>query len=47
VRHRATPRFWRCYDALPDEVRRLADQSYELLKRDGRHPSLRLKKAGR
>jgi len=47
MKHRASRRFWRCYQALPVEVRRLADQGYELLKRDARHPSLSLKKVGR
>ncbi len=45
--HRATPKFWRCYQALPDEIQRLADRSYELLRKDSWHPSLHLKKAGR
>jgi hypothetical protein len=47
VRHRATPRFWRCYQQLPQETRRLADGCYELLRQDPRHPSLHLKKVGR
>ena len=47
MKHCATPRFWRCYHALPDELRRLADQGFELLKLDARHPSLQLKKIGR
>jgi len=47
LRHRATPRLWRCYQQLPEEVRRLADGHYELLRRDPRHPSLQLKKVGR
>ena len=42
--HRATPRFWSCYQRLPEEVQRLADRSYELLSQDPRHPSLHLKK---
>jgi hypothetical protein len=46
VRHLATERFWRAYGALPEEVRRLADENFELLKRDARHPSLHLKKVG-
>ena len=47
MKHHATRRFWRCYHALPEDVRLLADQGYELLKRDTRHPSLHLKKVGR
>lgn len=45
--HRTTARFWHAYDALPADVRRLADESYALLKRNPRHPSLHLKKVGR
>lgn len=45
--HRASPRFWQAYNALPSEIQRLADENFELLKRDPRHPSLRLKKVGR
>jgi hypothetical protein len=47
VTHRATPRFWRCYNELPEEVRRLADRCYQLLRTDPHHSSLRLKKVGR
>ena len=34
MRHFATPRFWRCYEALPQDVRGLADRCYTLLKTD-------------
>ncbi|CAG0998968.1 hypothetical protein PHYC_02746 [Phycisphaerales bacterium] len=47
MKHRAAQRFWKCYNALPDEVRRLADQAYALLKQDPRHPSLHHKKVDR
>jgi hypothetical protein len=47
VNHRASPRFWNCYNALPTEVQRLADANYALLKSNERHPSLQLKKVGR
>jgi hypothetical protein len=47
VRHRANPRFWNCYRQLPEDIQRLADQSYELLLQNPRHPSLRFKKTGR
>lgn len=46
MKHRATPRFWHCYRALPAEVQHLADRGYELLCGDSRHPSLHLKKVG-
>lgn len=45
--HRATPRFWCAYEALPDDAKRLADKCFELLKQDARHPSLQFKKVGR
>lgn len=45
--HHASARFWRAYEALPETVQRLADRSYELLKADPNHPSLRLKRVGR
>jgi hypothetical protein len=45
--HRTTPRFWRCYEALPEEVQRTADQCYALLRADSAHPSLHLKKVGK
>lgn len=44
--HRATPRFWACYRALPVEVQQLADRCYEMLVLDPRHPSLHFKKVG-
>ena len=46
MKHRATPRFWQLYRALPAEIRELADANFELLKSDPRHPSLKLKKIG-
>ena len=42
--HRADPDFWFHYRRLPLEVQHLADKSFELLKANPRHPSLRLKK---
>jgi hypothetical protein len=47
VRHRANPKFWRFYEQLPSEVRKLADENFALLKRDPHYPSLHFKKAGR
>jgi len=44
--HKTTTRFWDCYNALPKKIRKLADQNYELLEADSRHPSLQLKKVG-
>ena len=47
MNHYASPGFWSCHRALPDEVRDLADRSFSLLKADPRHPSIHLKKVGR
>jgi hypothetical protein len=46
VKHFATPDFWRSYRQLPEEIQKLADKNFELLKRDPRHGSLRFKKVG-
>jgi len=46
MKHRASPRFWACYHALPEEVRQLADRCFALLRQDSHHPSLHLKKVG-
>jgi hypothetical protein len=47
VKHFASDSFWRAYMRLPDNVRALADKNFALLKREPRHPSLRLKQVGR
>ena len=47
MKHRATPRFWLCYRQLPEDVQRLADKSYALLRQNPKHPSLHFKKVGR
>jgi hypothetical protein len=46
VRHLADVDFWRTYDALPSDVRRQADKSFELLKLNPKHPSLHFKRIG-
>ena len=45
--HRASSLFWKKYEALPADVRAIADKNYEILKVDPRHPSLHFKKVGR
>ena len=47
MNHLATPRFWRCYRQLPENIQRLADKCYALLRDDPRHPSLHFKQIGR
>lgn len=44
MNHLTLPRFWRHYEALPANVRALADKNYDLLKTDPRHPSLHFKR---
>ena len=46
MKHFTEPRFWPCYNSLPEPIRRLADKNFEMLKFDSKHPSLRLKKVG-
>jgi len=46
LKHFATPEFWFHYRQLPQDIRALADKSFELLRSNPRHPSLRLKKIG-
>ena len=46
MNHFATPRFWRCYHALPSRMQTIADKSFALLKENPNHPSLRLKPIG-
>ena len=47
MKHRASPRFWRLYRALPQEIQQLADRGYQMLSQDPRHPSLHFKRIGR
>lgn len=47
MNHYTSPSFWAAYEALPKSVQELADQNYETLKANPRHPSLHLKKVGR
>ena len=47
MKHFASPDFWKAYESLPAQVRRVADSNYELLKSDPRHPSLHFKRIGR
>ena len=46
IKHFTTPDFWQHYNALPQEVRSLADKNYELLKSNPAHPSLQFKSVG-
>ena len=46
MKHYASPRFWTLYEALPTEIRGLADKNFRILKSDPRHPSLHFKRLG-
>ena len=46
MNHHASPRFWALYEALPSDIRDLAEKNYRLLNRDPHHPSLHFKKIG-
>ena len=46
MNHHASSRFWALYEALPTEVRELADKNYRLLRDDPRHPSLHFNRIG-
>ena len=46
MKHFASSKFWRAFEALPRDIRELADKNYELLKQDPHHPSLHLKRIG-
>jgi hypothetical protein len=43
VRHFVSRKFWKCFQALPHEVRQLARGNYDLLKKNPAHPSLQFK----
>jgi len=45
--HKATVRFWSCFNQLPKETQKLAKKNYILLKKDQKHPSLHFKKIGK
>jgi len=46
LKHYVSPKFWALYEALPQDVRELADKNYKLLRIDSRHPSPHFKKIG-
>ncbi|MDK1082071.1 MAG: hypothetical protein QGD88_11425 [Anaerolineae bacterium] len=47
MKHLTLPSFWRRYQALPKEIQRLADKSFQLLKTTPHHPSLHFKEIGK
>jgi len=47
LKHYANPTFWEKYKELPENIKKLANRNFELLKKNPYHPSLHLKKVGR
>lgn len=47
MKHHATADFWDAYGRLPQHIKKLADENFELLKSDPKHPSLHFKRIGR
>jgi len=44
--HRATTRFWSCFDKLSVPVQKTARKNYDLIKSNPKHPSLHFKNVG-
>jgi len=44
--HKATIRFWKLFERLPDHIQKIAKRNFNLLKTDPLHPSLHFKKVG-
>ena len=42
----ALPAFWKCYGALPENTKALADAKYALFEQEPFHPSLGLQQKG-
>ena len=42
----ALPSFWKCYNRLPEYIRKLADKNFTLFCESPRHPSLGFKRKG-
>jgi hypothetical protein len=47
LKHFAGPSFWENYEKLPLNIQKMADEYYDRLKSDLRHPSLYFKKNGK
>lgn len=47
MRHFASPSFWKGYYKLTKGLQKLADQKFDLLKKNPHHPSLNFKKVGK
>ncbi|MFB9948124.1 type II toxin-antitoxin system RelE/ParE family toxin [Rhizobium puerariae] len=47
MKHHAATSFWEAYNRLPRQIQKLADENFELIKQDPKHPSLHFKRIGR
>jgi len=47
VKHETTASFWACYEKPPQEIQKLADKNFNILKINPSHPSLQFKKVGK
>jgi len=47
VKHETTASFWACYEKLPQEIQKLADKNFNILKINPSYPSLQFKKVGK
>jgi hypothetical protein len=45
--HKATDRFWHCFNKLPEPIQKLSHRVFSLLKTNPSHPSLHFKKVGK
>ncbi|WP_020560494.1 hypothetical protein [Thiofilum flexile] len=46
MKHKATPRFWQCFQELPAPIQALARRNYRQLRENPLHPSLHFKEVG-
>lgn len=47
MNHKASPRFWQCFNSLPEDVQGRARRAFETLKESPDHPALGLKRIGK
>ena len=47
MKHHALPEFWAHYQSLPEQIQKLADKNFKLLKSNSVHRSLKFKRVGK
>ena len=47
MKHETASSFWSCYEKLPQDIQKVADKNFNLLKTDIAHSSLQFKKVGK